>query len=108
MKVVFLRANYQPCPDDEAPARFGFECPRRQGYICQGLLIAGAKLADGTVIKHNPDTKKPPCWDWNGSRTAPTFKPSINCLAHDPKNPAEKYTGCGWHGHITDGKHTGT
>jgi len=75
--------------------------------MCKGLLIDGAKLPDGTVIKSGKKDEKPHVWNWNGNRAAPTFKPSINCLAHNPKDPKEKYGGCGWHGHITNGKHTG-
>lgn len=58
---------------------------------------------DGSPIIKNPETGKPHMWGWNGNRVRPTFTPSINCLDHNPENPAEKYGGCGWHGHITDG-----
>lgn len=36
-----------------------------------------------------------PSWSWDGSRDAPTLKPSISRTA-----------GCGWHGHLTRGVFT--
>lgn len=100
----FQHLNYGDCPEDEPPARFGFLCPRRPGLWCSGLLINGADLRDGDRVTRQAGG--PAVWDWDGNRVAPTFSPSINCLAHNPKNPAEKYAGCGWHGHITKGKFT--
>jgi hypothetical protein len=101
VKFEFLRLNHEECPDDEAPERFGFECPRHPGRMCSGLLISGKVMPDGSVA--DKETKSKHTWAWNGDRAAPTFKPSINCQAHNPKKPAEKYAGCGWHGYITNG-----
>jgi hypothetical protein len=75
------------------PAYFGFKCPRGQGN-CHYLRIRGGPVDDG----------KRPTWQWNGDYDRPTLTPSINCLAHNPQNSAEKYAGCGWHGWITDGQ----
>jgi hypothetical protein len=80
MKFEFLTLDYEPCPDGEMPARFGFECPKRSdGFICSGLLIRGQG--------HDIPNKT---WTWDGNRDAPTFIPSINC------------THCS-HGYITAG-----
>lgn len=98
-KSSWLRLDHSPCPDEERPARFGFACPRGRG-MCGGLLIAGADLGGGRVAI---DGKEPACWTWNGDRERPTFSPSIHCLESNLKVPAEKYGGCGWHGHIKDG-----
>ena len=99
-RVSFHRLNYSPCPDNERPARFGFECPRGRGR-CTGLLIAGTVIYD--VPLQSGKGGKPACWEWDGNRERPSFSPSINCLAHNPKDPNEKYAGCGWHGHIKNG-----
>jgi Family of unknown function (DUF6527) len=82
MKFEFLTANYDPCLPDQAPTRFGFECPKQPGFMCTGLIIRG-----------NPDGLNPAnkTWIWNGNRAAPTFSPSIDC-----KNCS--------HGFIEDGK----
>ena len=104
MKVEWLTLSYKPCPEDETPARFSFECPRRPGHMCSGLMLSGVVLPDGTVRGKEKDSKK--TWAWNGDRAAPTFKPSINCLAHNPENLAQKYGGCGAHGYITNGQWT--
>lgn len=81
MRFEYLTADHKPCPSDKAPTLFGFECPKRNGYMCSGLVIRG-----------NPDGLNPPnaTWHWNGNRDKPTFQPSINCK------------GCS-HGYITDG-----
>lgn len=100
MAFAWLALNWDPCPEGERPSRFGFQCPRTQ-RMCSGLLIAGT-VVNGVTLQTGKGNK-PACWDWNGDRVKPTFRPSINCLAHNPKNPAEKYAGCGAHGHITDG-----
>lgn len=79
------------------PAYFGFKCPRRGGS-CTYLRIRGGPADDGTR----------PTWQWNGSYDTPTMTPSINCLASgpDPQNPSKivEYSGCGWHGFLTNGK----
>ena len=80
MKFEFLDLNYDDCPIDQKPERFGFECPKRPGYMCSGLLIRGM----GNDIPNKT-------WTWNGDRDKPTFTPSINCL------------GCS-HGFITNGE----
>ena len=92
-KVQFFRLNYEPCPDDERPSRFSFECPRGRGR-CGQLLIAGADLGGGRRAESG---KRPACWTWDGNREAPTFAPSIHCLSEAGGRPAG---GCGWHGHI--------
>lgn len=107
MKFVWLKLNYQPCPPEEKPARFGFECPRKPGYICSGLMIEGADLGEGVKAGPSGKGKQPACWRWNGNRDKPTFTPSIHCLAHKEGDPTVKYGGCGWHGHIINGTHTG-
>lgn len=86
MKFEFLTLNYKPCPEDEKPARFGFECPKRTGHMCTGLLIDGATHNDGSRIEI-----RNAMWKWNNNRERPTFTPSINC------------SNCGWHGYITNG-----
>lgn len=93
MKFLFLLLNWKPCPPDVQPVRFGFECPRRPGYMCKGLMINNVEVKRGEGV---------PCWDWDGDREKPTFSPSINCLAKDPET-GEKFAGCGWHGHIVKG-----
>ena len=82
--------------EPRVPAFFSFDCPLHKGQKC-GFL----RLADGPADK--PDHPK---WVWNGDRECPTLTPSINCLAHNPANLAEKYGGCGWHGFITNGEYT--
>ena len=99
--VTFHDLGYAECTG--RPTRFAFACPRRPGHRCAGLLIEGGPLYDG-VVTRGPGRH---CWAWNGDRVKPTFTPSINCLTHNPKDPAEKYAGCGWHGHITNGKIVG-
>jgi hypothetical protein len=84
-----------PTETPEPVAFFGFECPRC-GDMCAYLRIRGGPADDGGR----------PTWEWNRDRERPTFNPSINCLAHNPSNPAEKYAGCGWHGWIRDGNAT--
>lgn len=71
MEFEFLTIDYEPCPLDKKPTRFGFTCPKgKNGFMCSGLLIRG-----------NPDNLAiPNCtWEWNGDRERPTFSPSINC-----------------------------
>jgi hypothetical protein len=77
MQFEFLDLDYELCPLDQMPDRFGFECPKNPGHMCTGLLI---RVAGGPR----------PSWEWNGNREKPTFRPSINC------------EGCS-HGYITDG-----
>ena len=69
MLFEFLTLDYEPCPLDEAPARFGFECPKHPGRMCSGLLIRG----QGHDVPNRT-------WTWNGDREKPTFSPSINCV----------------------------
>lgn len=68
MNFEFLTLDYEPCPPDQAPERFGFECPKRPGFMCTGLLIRDAS--------GNPAR---PSWIWNRNRERPTFVPSIDC-----------------------------
>ena len=96
--VEFLTLEGNPCPLDQKPCRFTFQCvgynrPLPLGHTpnkCANLLIAGA-----TNIKRDPMGQNGgrAQWDWDGNREAPTFSPSINCEAH-----------CGWHGYIRNGK----
>ena len=102
MKIEFLRLNYTPCPPDEAPERFGFECPRRPGHMCTGLLIRTAELAAKLAIAGPSGWRRPASWQWNGDRDRPTFNPSIDCLTR--REDGEECAGCGWHGFITDGE----
>jgi hypothetical protein len=75
------------------PKWFRFSCPLGRG-VCS-IPIAPQKTGKGHT------------WQWDGNRDLPTFTPSINCLKHNPKNPSEKYAGCGWHGHFTKGEIVG-
>ena len=92
MKIEFLRLNDTPCPPDEAPERFGFECPRQPGEMCSGLLIRTDELAAKLAIAGPSGWRSPASWEWDGDRERPTFNPSINCGI------------CGWHGFITNGE----
>ena len=67
MKFEFLTLDYKPAEIGKEE-RFGFECPKRNGYMCTGLLIRD---------KGNDVPKK--SWIWNNDREKPTFSPSINC-----------------------------
>lgn len=69
MMFAFLTADRQPCPPDQAPVFFGFECPKNPGQMCTGLRIRDAAA-------RNPHT---PTWTWDGNRESPTFSPSIDC-----------------------------
>ena len=71
------------------PKWLAFACPRGRGECSVPLFPQ--------------TTGKGHTWKWDGNREAPTLTPSINCLACNPENPAEKYAGCGWHGHLRDG-----
>lgn len=84
---------FPPDAEPRPPAFFGFKCPRLEGRHCNYLRIRGGPADDG----------KGATWQWNGNYDRPTLTPSINCLSHNPQNPAEKYAGCGWHGFITSG-----
>jgi hypothetical protein len=98
--VDFLTLTGDPCPPDQAPARFTFRCvghnrgrhPKLLPVNCANLLIANAAPHG---IKRDPQGANGgrPQWDWDGNREAPTFTPSINCSAH-----------CGWHGYIRNGR----
>lgn len=68
--------------------QFEFQCPKRPGMRCGSLVIAGR-----TSLKRDGQNKNGGIaqWDWNGSRAAPTFTPSINC-------------GSCWHGYIRNGR----
>ncbi len=71
------------------PKWLWFGCPRGKGHCC-------VPLAPQTTSKGHT-------WHWDGNRDAPTLTPSINCLSHNPNDPAEKYAGCGWHGFLRAG-----
>lgn len=73
------RVSYYVESINEVTAGIMFFCPGCM-HICS---------CNFTVIDGNP------VWSWNGSREAPTIRPSI---VHDPAKG-----GCGWHGYLTDG-----
>lgn len=87
--VTFLTLDYKPCPPDEKPARFAFQCPRT-GKTCSDFLINGAELAPGIKIQRGKT--KASVWDFNGDKENPTFSPSILCY------------GCEFHGYIKNGE----
>lgn len=92
--VHFSDEDYARDPlDVSAPKWIRFGCPRGHGEC--SVPIFPQTGANG----HS--------WKWDGNRESPTLTPSINCLAHNPENPAEKYAGCGWHGHLVAGVFTG-
>lgn len=68
--MMFEFLDYDMNPTTAAPTYFGFECPKRAGHMCTGLIIRG-----------NPSnvTRENSTWAWDGNREAPTFTPSINC-----------------------------
>lgn len=70
---------------------FSFNCPRRPGGRCEGLILKGR-----TNLPHDPQGKNGGCaqWGWSNpsDRGAPTFAPSIDCGT------------CGWHGYIERGR----
>lgn len=88
-KVEFLTMDMDPVKPGETPMLFCFDCPKRPGRRCGGLLIADA----GHGIKWDPQNQNSgrAQWRWDGNRDAPTFTPSINC------------PGC-WHGYIRGGR----
>jgi hypothetical protein len=93
----FEAMNYSPAPPP-GPGQVGrlsFGCPRGTGH-CGAVVIGNG---------HKPPGEK--TWRWDGNVEAPTLTPSINCLAHDPKDASVKYAGCGWHAHLTAGVFTG-
>jgi hypothetical protein len=69
-----------------------FACPNGHGYC--GTLRVGNGFKPGG---------ERPSWKWNGSVTAPTLTPSINCLS-GPTPDGLEYGGCGWHSFLTDGE----
>lgn len=71
MQFEFLTVDMDPCPAEQRPVFFGFECPKNPGRMCTGL-----------VLRDNPAGLKPEkaTWIWNGNREKPTFQPSINCM----------------------------
>lgn len=91
----FATADYKPShplsPGEEG--RLDFACPRGHGR-CGAIIIGNG---------HKPDGGK--TWKWNGDADRPSLEPSINCRSHDPET-GEKFAGCGWHGHLTNGEFT--
>ncbi len=71
--------------------RFNFGCPLGHGNCGSIWIVNGKKPPENKV------------WAWDGNIEKPTLHPSINCLSHNPENPAEKYAGCGWHGWLREG-----
>jgi len=75
----------QPVPQGKEQA-FSFACPKHERR-CGDLVIAGR-----TILRRGSRGEGAvPMWDWDGSTTAPTFTPSVNCV------------GC-WHGFIRAGR----
>ncbi len=70
-------------PGDGDVVAMWFWCPSGSGQMCRIEL----------GVKHKPITS--PSWDWNGSTTEPTLKPSVNI--------APSASGPGWHGWLQDG-----
>ena len=68
--------------DDEQPdgtVLFWYVCPCGCGHMAPLLVGNGFK-----------PTSTDATWEWNGSRTEPTLKPSVNHVGH-------------WHGWLRDG-----
>ena len=86
-------ASEPPAPGETG--RLNFACPRGHG-TCGAIIIGNGVKPAG-----------PKTWKWDGNPNSPTLTPSINCLAANPDKPSEKYAGCGWHAHLTDGIFTG-
>lgn len=87
-KVIFSRLD-DLVADPGQEQTFSFNCPKRNGGRCEGLIIRGK-----TGFKHDPQSENGGIaqWTWDGNREAPTFTPSINC------------GDCGWHGYIENGR----
>lgn len=68
---------------------FSFNCPRRRGGRCEGLIIRSR-----TNLPHDPQGKNGGIaqWGWDENLETPTFHPSVNCGT------------CGWHGFIEKGR----
>lgn len=97
--VTFQDMSYRDVGPDVLPQRFSFECPRRPGERCWGLLLTGGP----ENLRRTPGG--PALWDFEGDRAAPTMKPSINCLSEVVRNGKRmKAAGCGWHGYIRKGE----
>jgi len=64
--------------EGEGAFLFWYRCPC--GCGAKGALFVGKNL--------KPNGQ--PSWEWNGSRSAPTLRPSVNHVGH-------------WHGWLTDG-----
>lgn len=87
-RVKFWTLSYRPAGVGEEQT-FSFNCPRRAGGRCEGLVISGR-----TSLPHDPQGKNGGIaqWAWDANRESPTFSPSINCGA------------CKWHGFIEGGR----
>lgn len=64
-----------------------------QGEGTGGLIFACPGDGRVSAICFEKEGARP-SWTWNGNRTLPTCKPSIQCTRPE----------CGWHGWLTDGK----
>jgi len=82
-------------PAQGSSGRLNFGCPRGHGN-CGSIIIGNGFKPPGEKT-----------WQWDGNVEKPTLTPSINCLDRNPKNPKEKYAGCGWHAYLTNGEFTG-
>lgn len=100
--VRFDKLDYSEADKVEEIVRFSFQCPNVKGRWCNGLLICGAPLGNGSVVTRSHTLH---CWGWDGDVAKPSFSPSINCKSQ--LGDGTKAAGCGWHGHIQNGKLTG-
>lgn len=99
-RVEFLTLQGEPCPAEERPARFTFRCARpaasgRNGQRCGRLLLAAGPHTQPHGVPRDGQNLNGgrAQWDWDGTRHAPTFTPSVNCAS-----------ACGWHGYIRSGR----
>lgn len=88
-KVIFTKTDQESAGAGEEQM-FSFACPKARGrdQRCGLLLIAGKTATPRDGQNKNGGAAQ---WEWDGDRTQPTFKPSINCV------------GC-WHGYIERGR----
>lgn len=73
-------------PGSAEPGAFEFV-----GYSTLVLACPGCGHVSAMRVG-NPKPLLSPSWELGGTPTAPTLRPSINCVGC-----------CGWHGYLTDG-----
>lgn len=90
-RVTFARLSELYDPPSGQEQTFAFNCPKKNGRRCEGLIIS-----QRTNLPHDPQSKNGGIaqWEWPNApdRSTPTFTPSINCGR------------CGWHGYIEKGR----